>query len=106
MRVFLATLLALGAARGAAAPVLADRLRGVRPELTAQLATASGVLCDRGSRRVPVDQFNDNYCDCEDGSDEPGAPARAGPGAPCGRGPLGWSGGGGCGPAWARGELA
>lgn len=29
--------------------------------------------CLDGSRTIPFDRVNDDYCDCKDGSDEPGA---------------------------------
>lgn len=29
--------------------------------------------CLDGSRTIPFDRVNDDYCDCRDGSDEPGA---------------------------------
>lgn len=31
--------------------------------------------CDGGARRFGLARLNDNYCDCEDGSDEPGTSA-------------------------------
>jgi protein kinase C substrate 80K-H len=30
-------------------------------------------VCD-GDRTLPVSRLNDDYCDCADGSDEPGEP--------------------------------
>ena len=28
--------------------------------------------CKDGSKRIPKERLNDNFCDCEDGTDEPG----------------------------------
>ncbi|KAJ0400776.1 hypothetical protein ATCC90586_002052 [Pythium insidiosum] len=39
------------------------------------LASAESFVCDSGSKRLSIDRLNDNYCDCDDGSDEPGTAA-------------------------------
>ena len=55
----------------------AAALRGVNPAHAAKYsaAQASGTFeCFDGFKRVPVSAVNDNYCDCPDGSDEPGVP--------------------------------
>jgi Glucosidase II beta subunit-like len=59
----------------AGAPHAAASLRGVDPARlpTYSAAHASGTLeCFDGSKRVASSAVNDNYCDCTDGSDEPG----------------------------------
>jgi hypothetical protein len=48
-------------------------LRGLSPELAEQVKRYSSLSCDGASREVPVARFNDDYCDCADGADEPGA---------------------------------
>ncbi|TMW69713.1 hypothetical protein Poli38472_001869 [Pythium oligandrum] len=48
---------------------------GVTPELQKKLASASTFVCDGGARKLPIERLNDNYCDCDDGSDEPGTSA-------------------------------
>ena len=51
----------------------AASLRGVDPALTARYQPSSGKFtCFDRSRSLPVAQVNDNFCDCLDGSDEPG----------------------------------
>lgn len=42
------------------------------------LAKDSAFACADGSRSIPAAAVNDNYCDCGDGSDEPGTGACAG----------------------------
>ena len=35
-------------------------------------------LCEKGGKQIAIDRVNDDYCDCDDGSDEPGTSACAG----------------------------
>ena len=62
-------------------PAEAARIIGVRGLAPARWATffgADGSLsCDGGARRVPKAQVNDDFCDCKDGSDDPGTAACA-----------------------------
>ena len=53
-------------------------LRGLAPETAEQVKRFSSLTCDGASRDVPVARFNDDYCDCADGADEPGAHQAAG----------------------------
>lgn len=50
-------------------------IRGVAPAEQAQYAAAT-FACD--GRQLPSEAVNDDFCDCEDGSDEPGTEACAG----------------------------
>lgn len=52
----------------------AAHIRGVQPELAAKYEpTGDGKwTCLDGSRTIDFDRVNDLYCDCADGSDEPG----------------------------------
>ena len=57
-------------------PALAalDKTHGVPPALQAKYTpSASGTWsCLDGSKEIPWGAVNDDYCDCPDGSDEPG----------------------------------
>lgn len=67
----------------ASAAVLDDvagtALRGVHPDKKASFLGVETFQCD-GGKRHPITAFNDDFCDCSDGTDEPGeqeaAPAR------------------------------
>ena len=51
-------------------------LHGVDPERRADYS--AGVIdfkCDKGSMTIPLSRVNDDFCDCADGSDEPGTSA-------------------------------
>ncbi len=48
-------------------------VRGVPPELAARYSPESGnFACFGGGSSIDFDRVNDNFCDCVDGSDEPG----------------------------------
>lgn len=50
-----------------------SHIRGVHPSLEAHyVLSKEKFTCTDGSRTVPISQLNDGYCDCYDGSDEPG----------------------------------
>ncbi|XP_023321352.1 glucosidase 2 subunit beta [Eurytemora carolleeae] len=51
------------------------RPRGVRVELASFYNPADEFSCLDGSGTIPFIQVNDDYCDCDDGSDEPGTSA-------------------------------
>ncbi|KAK1943958.1 Glucosidase 2 subunit beta [Phytophthora citrophthora] len=55
--------------------VRATDYRGISPELQSKLSAVSSFTCDKGQQRLELSRLNDNYCDCEDGSDEPGTSA-------------------------------
>lgn len=48
---------------------------GVAPEEQAAYAGVSTFQCKDGSLTVPITSLNDDFCDCNDGSDEPGTSA-------------------------------
>lgn len=52
-----------------------DLIRGCNPSNRKQYGLDSEFKCFDGSKSIPLDQINDDYCDCNDGSDEPGTSA-------------------------------
>lgn len=48
--------------------------RGFSPTLLRQVRRRR-LVCEAGKRRLPLKLVNDGYCDCADGSDEPGTGA-------------------------------
>ncbi|RQM30778.1 hypothetical protein B5M09_004886 [Aphanomyces astaci] len=50
-------------------------LYGLKPDFRARIAFASSLTCDSGTKTIPVSSVNDDYCDCRDGTDEPGTAA-------------------------------
>jgi protein kinase C substrate 80K-H len=71
VRAFAAVLLLAGAA-AAAAPAAAA-IRGASPEVLDRYIPVKGQFqCFDQSRSIDAAKVNDNFCDCPDGSDEPG----------------------------------
>ena len=54
-----------------------SQLRGVSPQRLSFYPPDEDFTCLDGSNRIPFDMVNDDYCDCVDGSDEPGTSACA-----------------------------
>ncbi|KAL0591895.1 hypothetical protein ABG067_000545 [Albugo candida] len=54
---------------------LSLQVRGFEPDLLIQFEQGEVFVCDQGVRRLEHTRVNDDYCDCEDGSDEPGTSA-------------------------------
>ncbi|MCO5546614.1 hypothetical protein L7F22_000044 [Adiantum nelumboides] len=50
-------------------------LRGVAPQDVSYYKSGRLLLCRDGSKRFSLDRLNDDFCDCSDGTDEPGTPA-------------------------------
>lgn len=55
------------------APAHSKPLRGLDPALASKYDSASGKFtCLDGSKTIGFQYVNDDFCDCADGSDEPG----------------------------------
>eukprot|EP01043_Picozoa_sp_COSAG02_P055212 COSAG02_NODE_6368_length_3621_cov_1.933844_6_plen_340_part_00 len=53
-------------------------VRGAPPAAWASFFDAEGIYtCDGGARKLAKNQVNDDFCDCDDGTDEPGTAACA-----------------------------
>uniref|UniRef100_A0A0K8T5A3 Glucosidase 2 subunit beta n=1 Tax=Lygus hesperus TaxID=30085 RepID=A0A0K8T5A3_LYGHE len=52
-----------------------DFPRGVRPNVATFYDPSKDFVCFDGLVTIPFSQVNDDYCDCNDGSDEPGTSA-------------------------------
>ncbi|KAG2501356.1 hypothetical protein HYH03_001146 [Edaphochlamys debaryana] len=68
---FALVLVGLALAQGHAATI-----RGMNPDLASHYTGAGGTFaCITGGKKIPFERVNDDYCDCADGSDEPGTSA-------------------------------
>lgn len=57
----------------AAHRVVAAKVRGVRPDQVDKYKPNNGKFtCFDGAKTIDFNQVNDNFCDCADGTDEPG----------------------------------
>ncbi|KAK6145020.1 hypothetical protein DH2020_021840 [Rehmannia glutinosa] len=71
-------LLIHGITRSATSAPLKDSLLGVSPEdeiYYKGFSSSSAIKCKDGSKKFNKSQLNDDFCDCPDGSDEPGTSA-------------------------------
>uniref|UniRef100_A0A8C6U5V9 Glucosidase 2 subunit beta n=1 Tax=Neogobius melanostomus TaxID=47308 RepID=A0A8C6U5V9_9GOBI len=51
------------------------KIRGISSSYKRFYREKKSFLCIDGSKMIPFEQVNDDYCDCQDGSDEPGTSA-------------------------------
>ncbi|XP_058479601.1 glucosidase 2 subunit beta-like [Solea solea] len=51
------------------------KIRGISSSYKRFYRERKSFLCIDGSKIIPFEQVNDDYCDCDDGSDEPGTSA-------------------------------
>ncbi|KAK4441069.1 Glucosidase 2 subunit beta [Sesamum alatum] len=68
-----------GINRSAASPFIKDSFLGISPEdedyYKGLLSSSSAIKCKDGTKKFNKSQLNDDFCDCPDGSDEPGTSA-------------------------------
>ncbi|KAM6909334.1 glucosidase 2 subunit beta-like isoform 2-T2 [Xenentodon cancila] len=55
--------------------VYSRKVRGISSSYKRFYRERKSFLCIDGSKMIPFEQVNDDYCDCADGSDEPGTSA-------------------------------
>ncbi|KAJ0266965.1 Glucosidase 2 subunit beta [Hirschfeldia incana] len=67
-------LLASSAIRSSSSPVT-DPFLGISPQDEKYYKSSSEIKCKDGSKRFTRAQLNDDFCDCADGTDEPGTSA-------------------------------
>ncbi|XP_033137387.1 glucosidase 2 subunit beta isoform X2 [Brassica rapa] len=72
---FLLLLLASSAIRSSSSPVTDDPFLGISPLDEKYYKSSSEIKCKDGSKRFTRAQLNDDFCDCADGTDEPGTSA-------------------------------
>lgn len=66
-------LLCLVAAAAACIPAALGNVRGVHSADLQRFTSGQDFTCGSSGKSIPPSRLNDNYCDCPDGSDEPGA---------------------------------
>ncbi|CAN8252999.1 unnamed protein product [Cochlearia groenlandica] len=67
-------LLVSSAIRSSSSPVN-DPFLGISPQDEKYYKSSSEIKCKDGSKRFNIAQLNDDFCDCSDGTDEPGTSA-------------------------------
>ncbi|KAJ4873369.1 Glucosidase 2 subunit beta [Raphanus sativus] len=71
----LSILLLLASAIRSSSSPLNDPFLGISPQDEKYYKSSSEIKCKDGSKRFTIAQLNDDFCDCPDGTDEPGTSA-------------------------------